>query len=80
MFLSTHLDASFLTEPGSCSHAGAHIFLSKDDPVPCTNGPILTISQAIKFVMASAAKAELAALYLTAHEMIPLCNALKEMG
>ena len=34
----------------------------------------------IKFVMASASESELAALYLTAQEMIPLHNALDEMG
>ncbi len=59
---------------------GAHIFLSKDDPIPRNNGPILTISQILKFVMASATEAELAALYTTAREMIPLRNALEEMG
>jgi len=36
--------------------------------------------QIIKFVMASAAEAELAALYNTTREMVPLRNALEEMG
>jgi hypothetical protein len=40
----------------------------------------MTISQIIKFVMASAAEAELGALYITARDMIPLRNALEEMG
>jgi len=80
MVLATHSDASFLTEQGSRSRAGAHIFLSEDDPIPRQNGPVLSISQIIKFVMASAAEAELAALYTTAREMIPLQNALEEMG
>jgi hypothetical protein len=80
MILAAHSDASFLTEPGSRSRAGAHIFLSEDDAIPRTNGPVLTISQIIRFVMASAAEAELAALYITAREMIPLRNALVEMG
>ncbi|KAL7426535.1 hypothetical protein ACHAXH_000713, partial [Discostella pseudostelligera] len=80
MVLAAHSDASFLTEPNSRSRAGAHIFLAEDDPIPHQNGPVLTISQIIKFVMASAAEAELAALYITAREMIPLCNALEEMG
>jgi len=44
------------------------------------NGPILTLATIIKFVMASASESELAALYLTAREMIPLRNALDEMG
>ncbi|KAL7425592.1 hypothetical protein ACHAXH_000063, partial [Discostella pseudostelligera] len=80
MVLAAHSDASFLTEPNSRSRAGAHIFLAEDDPIPRQNGPVLTISQIIKFVMASAAEAELAALYITAREMIPLRNALEEMG
>jgi hypothetical protein len=80
MVLAAHSDASFLTEPGSCSRAGAHIFLSKDDAIPHHNGPVLSISQIIKFVMASASEAELVALYTTAREMIPLQNALEEMG
>ena len=80
MILAAHSDASFLTEPGSRSRAGAHIFLSEDDPIPRSNGPTLTLSSTIKVVMASAAEAELAALYTTACEMIPLCNALNEMG
>lgn len=42
------------------------------------NGPVLTISQIIKFVMASAAKAELAAIYNMAREIIPLCKALED--
>jgi hypothetical protein len=80
MVLAAHSDASFLSEPKSRSRAGAHIFLSEDDPSPRLNGPVLTISQVIKYVMASAAEAELAAIYHTAREMVPLRNALDEMG
>ena len=80
MVLAAHSDASFLTEPGSRSRAGAHIFLTDNDPIPRNNGPVMTISQIIKFVMASAAEAELGALYITARDMIPLRNALEEMG
>ena len=80
MILAAHSDASYLTETGSRSRAGAHIFLSEDDPIPRDNGPVLSISQILKFVMASAAEAELAALYTTAREMIPLRNALEELG
>ena len=80
MVLAAHSDASYLTESNSRSRAGAHIFLSEDDPIPRQNGPVLTLSHVIKFVMASAAEAELAALYHTAREMVPLRNALDEMG
>eukprot|EP00804_Cyclotella_cryptica_P003594 CCRYP_002189-RA/>CCRYP_002189-RA protein AED:0.44 eAED:0.44 QI:0/-1/0/1/-1/1/1/0/141 len=57
MILAAHSDASYLTDAGSRSRAGAHIFLSKNDPIPRHNMPILTISQIIKYVMASTAKA-----------------------
>eukprot|EP00804_Cyclotella_cryptica_P028768 CCRYP_018720-RA/>CCRYP_018720-RA protein AED:0.37 eAED:0.37 QI:0/0/0/1/0/0.25/4/0/1148 len=80
MILAAHSDASYLTEPGSRSRAGAHIFLSEGRPCSRHNMPVLTISQIIKYVMASAAEAELAALYITARELIPLRNALEEMG
>ena len=80
MVLLAHSDASFLTETGSRSRAVAHIYLSEDDPTPQLNGPILSISQIMKYVMASAAEAELGALYLTAREMIPLRHALDKMG
>ena len=82
MFLSAHSDASFLTEAGSLSRAGAQIFLSEDKPSPWLNGPIviLTISQIMKYVMASAAEAELRALYLTAYKMTPFHHTLDETG
>ena len=80
MVLAAHSDASFLTETGARSRAGAHIFLSDNDPIPRPNGPILSLSHVIKHVVASAAEAELAALYHTAREMVPLRHTLTEMG
>jgi hypothetical protein len=78
--LAAHSDASFLTEPNARSRAGAHIFLTEDNPIPHQNRPVLMLSQVIKYVMASTAEAELAALYNTAREMVPLRNAPNEMG
>ena len=66
MVLAAHSDAGFNNESKGRSRAGAHIFLSEDDPEPRWNGPILTIEQMIKFVMTSAAEAELGALFVTA--------------
>ena len=80
MILAAHTDTGFLNESKSRSRAGAHIFLSENDPKPKLNGPVLTILQIIKNVMASAAEAEMAALYITAKKMITLFNALIEMG
>ena len=80
MILEAHADAGFLNESIARSRAGTHIFLSENEPKPKLNGPILTISQIIKTVMASAAEAEMAALFITAKKMIPLRNTLIEMG
>jgi hypothetical protein len=55
-------------------------FSPEDEPIPRFNGAILTIAQIIKFVMASAAEAELAALFITAREMVPLQQTLIKMS
>ncbi len=80
MVLAAHSDASFLSESKSRSRAGGHIFLSKDDPIPHNNGPLLSISHVMKHVCPSAAEAETGALFIIAQEMVPLCNMLTEMG
>ena len=46
-------------------------FLSENDPTPEWNAAVLTISQIIKFVISSAAEAELGALHIMAKEMVP---------
>jgi hypothetical protein len=71
MILCAHSDAEFLNETNSHSQARAHIFLSQNNPFPRFNGAVLSIAQIIKFVMASAAESKLAALFITAREMIP---------
>jgi hypothetical protein len=68
MVLCAHLDAGFLNKTNSCSFPGAHIFLSENEPFPRFNGAVLSIAQIIKFAMASAAKSELAALFVVARE------------
>ena len=80
MILVAHADAGFLNESRARSRTGAHKFLSENEPKPKLNGPVLTIAQIIKTVMASAAEAELAALFITAKKMIPLRHTIIEMG
>ena len=80
MILAAHADAGFLNESRARSLAGAHTFLSENDPKPKLNEPVLTIAQKIKTVMASAAEVEMEALYITLKKMIPLRNTLIEMG
>ena len=79
MILAAHADAGFLNESRARSRAGAYIFLSENEPKPKLNGSILTIEQIIKIVMASTVKAEVAALFITAKNMIPLRHTLIEM-
>ena len=76
MVITGHSDAVCLSISKSWSRYRAHILLSEDVPVPNINGPVLTISQIIKFVMSSAAKAELAGLFICAKEMVPLHQTL----
>jgi hypothetical protein len=80
MILCAHADAGFLNKTNSHSRAGAHNYLLEDDPFPQCNGAILSIAQIIKFVMALATESELAALFITAREMIPHCQTLIAMG
>ena len=54
MVLCTHYDAGFNNESKGRSGAGAHIFISKNNPMPLWNGTVLTLAQIIKFVMSSA--------------------------
>ena len=80
MVLCAHSDAGFHNETRGRSRNGAHIFLSEDDPSPKWNGPLLTLAGIMKTVLASASEAELGALYETARTMVPLRQALIEMG
>ena len=54
--------------------------LSEDVPTPLQNGPVLKIAQIIKNVMSSASEAKLIGLFTIAKEMVPLRQALIEMG
>jgi hypothetical protein len=80
MVLCTHADAGYLNETRSCSRAGAHMYLSEDNPTPRFNVAVLTIAAIIKFVMALAAKAELAALFIAACVIGSHLQILIDMG
>jgi hypothetical protein len=80
MIFCAHANAGFHNESKGRSRASAHISVSKNDLFPMHNGPVLSISQIMKFVMSSAAKAKLGALYTTAKEMAPLRQTLIKMG
>ena len=72
MIPAAHSDAGFANGIKSRSQAVAHIFFSENDSIPRWNGPLLTIAQIMRYVVSSAAEAEMTALFLTANEMVPL--------
>ena len=59
---------------------GMDSFSDKNESIPRWNGLVLTLAQIMKYVVSSAAEAEMTALFLTAKEMVPLRNTLTEMG
>ena len=80
MQLAAHSDAGYLNEAKDRNRASAHTCSSESVPIPAFNGAVTTISQIIKYVMSSAAEAELAALFLTAKKCVSLRQTLTEMG
>jgi hypothetical protein len=80
MILVVHSNAGYCNEKKLRRRAGGHFFLSNKDKFPPNNGAIFTNATIIKAVMASAAKAELGALYLNAKEVVYLQQILIEMG
>ena len=83
MVLNVHSDASYLTAPKARSRAGGHFFLGSIPKDGCPiklNGAILTQCAILKCVAASAAEAELGALFLNAMEARIMRLTLTEMG
>ena len=72
MILSDHLNASYFNVGKARSRIGAQIMLTENEPVPRYNVPVFTIAQIIKYVMSSAAKSELAGLFIIAKYMAPI--------
>jgi hypothetical protein len=81
MILHCHSDAAYLTEPEARSRAGGHHYLGNlPHNEHIHNGSILDISRILKMVVASAAEAEVGALYVNAQEATVLRVSLHEMG
>ncbi len=80
MILAVHSDASYLSKANARSRVGGHFFCSSNVSDPPNNGAVLNISKILKAVMSSAAEAELGALYINAHEAVPMRQLLAEMG
>ena len=84
MILNAHSDASYLFAPRRAhSQAGGYFFLGSipvdGDPIKL-NGAIHITCTILKLAAASAAKAELGALFLNAQEAKILCLTLDELG
>ena len=83
MVLNIHSDASYLSAPKARSRAGGYFFLGSvptdGDPIKL-NGAIHITSTILKLVAASAAEAELGALFLNAQEAKVLRITLHELG
>ena len=83
MILNIHSDASYLSEPGGKSRAAGHFFLGwipRDGEPIRLNGAFFTLCSILKFVAASAAEAELGALFLNMREGRIFRLALEELG
>ena len=79
MILRADSDAAYLVAPEARSRAGGYQYLSNKEGT-LWNGPVMIIAKVIKNVMASAAEAELAALFMNAQEAVALRNCLVAMG
>ncbi len=76
MIMNIHLDASYLSEANAHSRACGHFFMGwKPDPTKPfkLNGAFFTLCSILPFVVASAAKAELGALFLNCKQATIFC-------
>jgi hypothetical protein len=80
MELITHADASYLSETGARSRAGGIMWLGDSQHPNQINGAVTCICKIIDTVVASAAEAEYAGLFILAQEAEALRIALEEMG
>ena len=79
MILFIDSDAAYLVKNGAKSRAAGFFYLGNKDGT-IINGSILVLAKIIKFVMSSAAEAEIAGLFMNAKQAIPLRQTLIEMG
>jgi hypothetical protein len=83
MILNIHSDASYLSETRARSRVAGHFFLgatpTNNQPIEL-NGAIYTLCGILKIVVASAAEAELGALFMNIKEGVILRLILTELG
>ena len=79
MLYKVDSDAAYLVCPQARSRAGGYHYLGNKDN-NLFNGPIYILATIIKNVMASAAEAEVAGLFINANKAVPIRHTLIEMG
>jgi hypothetical protein len=83
MIMIIDSDALYLLEGNACSQTGGHFFmgwLPQDDASIKINGAFHFSMNVIRFIVASAAKAELGALFHNCQTGIIFCSILEDMG
>ena len=80
MVLHVQSDASYLSRPNARSVAGGIFYMGQSNTPELINGSILTLSTLIPAVVASAAEAEYAALFLVGQETANLRYILADLG
>ena len=66
MQLVANSDARYLNENQAKSRTSENMCVSENAPIPALHGVVITIAKIMKHVMSSAAKAELASLFIAA--------------
>jgi hypothetical protein len=83
MVLNIHSDALYLTEPNGCSRTCGHFFMGSlpeaGKPIRL-NGAFHTLCAILRFVVASAAEAELRVLFLNCQEGMIFRLTLEDLG
>jgi hypothetical protein len=83
MVLNIHSGASYLSEPKACSQACGHFFMGsipRDGKPSKLNGAFHTLCSILRCVVASAAEAELGALFMNCQEGMILKSTLGDLG
>ena len=71
-------NAAYLVAPNSRSRAGGYHYLGNKDESQF-NGPVYILAKIINAVIASAAEAEIGALYINTQELSPMRTTLEEL-
>ena len=79
MVLHVDSDAAYLVASQARSRAGGYHWMGNHDG-KLHNGPVLVLAKVIKNVMASAAEAEVGALFMNGQEAVAMRNYLIDMG